>query len=46
MTPGTLALVDAEHLGDDERAAGMRAPVLAVVGEVVRLRETLQWYLP
>ena len=33
-----------EHLARDVAAAGLRAPVATVVGEVVRLRETLQWF--
>ncbi len=33
-----------EHLADDVEAAGLRAPVATVVGEVVRLRETLRWF--
>ena len=31
-------------LADDVAAAGLRAPVATVVGEVVRLREQLQWF--
>jgi len=33
-----------EHLADDVEAAGLRAPVATVVGEVVRLREKLAWF--
>ena len=33
-----------EHLADDVAAAGLRAPVATVVGEVVRLREALRWF--
>ena len=33
-----------ERLADDVEAAGLRAPVATVVGEVVRLRETLRWF--
>lgn len=33
-----------EHLADDVAAAGLRAPVATVVGDVVRLRETLRWF--
>jgi uroporphyrinogen III methyltransferase/synthase len=36
---GTLAT-----LADDVAAAGLKAPVATVVGEVVRLRERLQWF--
>ncbi len=32
------------HLADDVEAAGLHAPVTTVVGEVVRLREALQWF--
>ncbi len=35
-----------EHLADDVAAAGLRAPVATVIGDVVRLRETLQWFDP
>ena len=31
-------------LADDVAAAGLKAPVATVVGEVVRLRETLRWF--
>ena len=31
-------------LAEDVAAAGLRAPVATVVGEVVRLREALQWF--
>jgi uroporphyrin-III C-methyltransferase len=31
-------------IADDVERAGLRAPVATVVGEVVRLRETLQWF--
>ncbi len=31
-------------LADDVAAAGLRAPVATVVGEVVRLREKLEWF--
>jgi uroporphyrinogen III methyltransferase/synthase len=33
-----------EKLADDVAAAGLKAPVATVVGEVVRLRETLRWF--
>ncbi len=33
-----------EDLADDVAAAGLRAPVATVVGEVVRLREKLEWF--
>jgi siroheme synthase len=33
-----------EHLADDVAAAGLRAPVATVIGEVVRLREALRWF--
>jgi uroporphyrinogen III methyltransferase/synthase len=33
-----------EHLAADVAAAGLRAPVATVVGEVVRLREALRWF--
>jgi len=33
-----------EKLADDVAAAGLQAPVATVVGEVVRLRETLRWF--
>ena len=32
------------HLAADVAAAGLRAPVATVIGEVVRLRETLRWF--
>lgn len=35
-----------EHLARDVAAAGLQAPVTTVVGEVVRLRETLRWFGP
>jgi uroporphyrin-III C-methyltransferase len=35
-----------ENLAADVEAAGLQAPVATVVGEVVRLRETLQWFTP
>lgn len=38
---GTLAT-----LADDVLAAGLRAPVATVVGDVVRLREQLRWFGP
>jgi uroporphyrin-III C-methyltransferase len=31
-------------LADDVEAAGLRAPVVTIIGEVVRLRETLTWW--
>ena len=34
------------QLADDVAAAGLQAPVTTVVGEVVRLRETLRWFGP
>ena len=33
-----------EHLAADVAAAGLHAPVATVIGEVVRLRETLRWF--
>ena len=33
-----------EHVAQDARRAGLQAPVTTVVGEVVRLRETLRWF--
>ncbi|HWG92662.1 MAG TPA: uroporphyrinogen-III C-methyltransferase [Mycobacteriales bacterium] len=33
-----------EHLARDVAEAGLRAPVTTVVGDVVRLREQLQWF--
>ncbi|MEX2290345.1 MAG: uroporphyrinogen-III C-methyltransferase [Mycobacteriales bacterium] len=33
-----------ERLADEVAAAGLRAPVATVIGEVVRLRETLRWF--
>jgi uroporphyrin-III C-methyltransferase len=33
-----------EHLAADVAEAGLRAPVATVVGDVVNLRETLQWF--
>ncbi|MBC7678260.1 MAG: uroporphyrinogen-III C-methyltransferase, partial [Pseudorhodobacter sp.] len=33
-----------EHLAADATAAGLRAPVATVVGDVVRLREKLEWF--
>ena len=33
-----------ERLADDVAAAGLRAPVATVIGDVVRLRQTLQWF--
>ena len=33
-----------EHLAADVAEAGLKAPVATVVGEVVTLRETLQWF--
>ncbi len=35
-----------ERLADDVEAAGLQAPVTTVVGEVVRLRERLEWFTP
>jgi len=34
------------QLAEDVAAAGLQAPVTTVVGEVVRLRETLRWFGP
>ncbi len=33
-----------ENLAADVAAAGLRAPVATVIGDVVRLRETLRWF--
>ena len=33
-----------EHLAEEVSAAGLKAPVATIVGDVVRLRETLQWF--
>jgi uroporphyrin-III C-methyltransferase len=33
-----------ERLAEDVRAADLRAPMTTVIGEVVRLRETLRWF--
>jgi uroporphyrinogen III methyltransferase/synthase len=33
-----------EHLAEEVAAAGLKAPVATIVGDVVRLRETLQWF--
>ena len=33
-----------ERLADDVASAGLKAPVATVVGEVVRLRERLEWF--
>ena len=33
-----------ERLAEDVRAADLHAPVTTVIGEVVRLRETLRWF--
>ena len=33
-----------EHLAADVAAAGLRAPVATVIGEVVRLRDALRWF--
>lgn len=35
-----------EQLAADVAAAGLKAPVTTVVGDVVRLRETLRWFGP
>jgi uroporphyrin-III C-methyltransferase len=35
-----------ETLAEEVAAAGLRAPVVTVVGEVVRLRETVRWFGP
>ncbi len=35
-----------EHLAGDVAAAGLRAPVATVVGDVVRLRDKLDWFHP
>ncbi len=35
-----------EHLAADVAAAGLKAPVATVVGDVVNLREKLDWYRP
>ena len=33
-----------DRLAEDVAAAGLRAPVATVIGDVVRLRETLRWF--
>ncbi|HWH29573.1 MAG TPA: uroporphyrinogen-III C-methyltransferase [Mycobacteriales bacterium] len=44
-TPSQRVVVSTlEHLARDVAAAGLRAPVTTVVGDVVRLREQLRWY--
>jgi siroheme synthase len=35
-----------EHLARDVAAAGLHAPVTTVVGDVVRLRDSLRWFAP
>lgn len=35
-----------EHLAADVASAGLKAPVATVVGDVVRLREKLDWFRP
>jgi siroheme synthase len=35
-----------ERLAADVAEAGLKAPVATVVGDVVNLRETLQWFTP
>lgn len=35
-----------EHLASDVATAGLKAPVATVVGEVVRLRAQLDWFVP
>jgi uroporphyrin-III C-methyltransferase len=44
-TPDQRVVVSTlEHLAADVQEAGLKAPVTTVVGEVVRLRETLRWF--
>ncbi|MDP9181323.1 MAG: SAM-dependent methyltransferase, partial [Actinomycetota bacterium] len=44
-TPDQRVVVSTlEHLAADVAAAGLKAPVATVVGEVVRLREKLDWF--
>ena len=44
-TPAQRVVVSTlEHLARDVAAAGLRAPVTTVVGDVVRLRDQLQWF--
>ena len=44
-TPGQRVVVSTlEHLAADVAAAGLKAPVATVVGEVVRLRQKLEWF--
>ena len=44
-TPAQRVVVSTlEQLADDVEAAGLRAPVATVVGDVVRLRESLSWF--
>ena len=44
-TPGQRVVVGTlASLADDVAAAGLSAPVATVVGEVVRLREKLEWF--
>jgi siroheme synthase len=35
-----------ENLAQDVAEAGLKAPVATVIGEVVRLREQLDWFTP
>ena len=44
-TPDQRVVVSTlEHLARDVAQAGLHAPVATVIGEVVRLRETLRWF--
>jgi uroporphyrin-III C-methyltransferase/precorrin-2 dehydrogenase/sirohydrochlorin ferrochelatase len=44
-TPDQRVVVSTlEHLAADVEAAGLNAPVATVVGDVVRLREKLDWF--
>ena len=44
-TPDQRVVVSTlEHLAAEVAAAGLKAPVATVVGEVVRLRERLEWF--
>jgi uroporphyrin-III C-methyltransferase/precorrin-2 dehydrogenase/sirohydrochlorin ferrochelatase len=44
-TPAQRVVVsDLAHLAEAVKAAGLKAPTLVIVGEVVRLRERLAWF--